>query len=215
MKKWIFLLVTAIPVLGIAQSHTKGTLSFNANFDGGVHGTLAEVYYQNTLVSQDTSAAATTLFRLDAQYNILQWLSAGMFFRTGKYIEDPDNAEAAGNKVNDFSLGIRAYAVNKDKFALYFGLYYGFSGLEINRIYSGIPAQYKWKGNNLSADLGFNWYFARNVGLNFSIGYYGHAFDLKEYYINNVSQNLTDWKHTFDTKGAHVNLGVAFHLFGK
>lgn len=215
MKNWIVLFSLLLPVWVFSQSHTKGTLSFNANFDGGVHGTLAEVYFQNTLVDQDTSAAATTLFRLDAQYNVLQWLSAGVFFRTGKYIEDPDNAEAAGNKVTDFSLGIRAYAVNKDKFALYVGLYYGFSGLEINRVYSTIPARYKWKGNNLSADFGFNWYFARNVGLNFSLGYSGHNFDLKEYYINNVSQNLTDWKHTFDTKGVHVNLGIAFHLLGK
>lgn len=74
MKKWIYFFGMVIPVFGFSQSHTKGTLFFNANFDGGVHVTVAQVYYQNTWVDQDTSTAATTLFRLDAQYNILQWL---------------------------------------------------------------------------------------------------------------------------------------------
>ena len=197
------------------QSHNKNTVSVNLGFDGAAHGTVAEVYYNGTLVDQDTSAAATTLFRFDAHYNILPWLSAGILYRKGKYIEDPDNAEENGNKVSDFSFGIRAYGVNKDKFALYAGLYYGFSNLEINRLYSGIPAQYKWKGNNFSADLGFNWYFAKMVGMNFSLGYSGHNFDLQEYSINNTPQNLTGWTHTFDTKGAHVVLGVCFKFLGE
>jgi hypothetical protein len=215
MKRGLIIICYMLPILVTSQSHTKGTLSFNANFDGGVHGTVAEVYFQNTLVDQDTSAAATTLFRVDAQYNFLKWLSGGIFLRTGKYLEDPDNAEEAGNKVLDFSLGLRAYMVNKDKFSLYFGIYYGTSALEINRIYTSTPVQYKWKGNNLSSDIGFNWYFVRNIGLNFSLGYSGHNFDLKEYYINNAAQNLTDWKHTFDTKGGHINLGIAFHILGE
>lgn len=214
MKKILIIICMLFPFLGSSQSHSKGTLSFNASFDAGVHGTIAETRYQNTVVGQDTSGAATTMFRMDVQYNFIPRLSAGIFLRTGKYIEDPDNAEAAGNSVTDFSFGLRAYLVNKDKFAMYFGLYYGMSGLEINRIYGIVPEQHVWKGSNLSADLGFNWYFAKNIGLNFSLGYSGHNFDLKEYYINNVSQNLTDWKHTFDTKGVHFNLGIAVHILG-
>lgn len=215
MKNSLLALFFFLPFLVNSQAHKKGTISSSLGFDGAVHGTLAEVKYNGTLIDQDTSAAGTTLFRFDAQYNILKWLSAGIFFRTGKYIEDPDNAEANGNKVTDFSLGIRAYALNKDKFTLYFGAYFGTSNLQISRIYSGIPADYKWNGNNFSADLGFNWYFAKNIGLNFALGYSGHNFLLKEYYINNNAQDLTNWEHTFITKGVHVNLGVAFHILGK
>lgn len=97
---------------------------------------------------------------------------------------------------------------------MYAGIYYGFSNLEINRIYTGIPVNYQWKGNNFSVDLGFNWYFAKIAGLNFSLGYSGHAFDLQEYSINGSQQSLANSKHTFDTKGAHVNLGVVFHILG-
>lgn len=93
----IFFLLSSLFVF--SQAHKKNTVSFNLNFDGAAHGTLAETYFNGTLIDQDTSAAATTMFRFDAQYNIIERVSVGIFYRKGKYIEDPDNAEAAGNKV--------------------------------------------------------------------------------------------------------------------
>jgi hypothetical protein len=212
----IFILIFFSKSEIFSQSHSKNTLSFDLNFDGGAHATFSEQYYNNVLIDQDTSGAVTTMFRFDAHYNILKPLSVGLFFRSGKYIEDAENTEATGNKVTDFSIGLRGYMVNKEKFALYAGLYFGTGNLEINRIYfSTIPFRYLWKGGNYSFDLGFNWYFAKIAGLNFSLGYSGHKFDLKEYYINGTLQDLSNSSHTFDTQGAHINLGVVFRFLGE
>lgn len=218
MKSIIFIICMWIPIIGISQSHSKNTLSFNLGFDAGIHGTVSEYYYNSTLIDQDTSAAGTKMLRFDAQYNILKFLSLGLNYRGGSYIEDPDNASAAGNKVNMLALGLRLYPVNKDKFALYFGLNFGTSNLEINRIYTFFVStkhRYVWKSPHFSADMGFNWYFAKNFGMNFSLGYSGQNFDLQEYYIDGTQQDLSNQKHTFLTKGVHVNIGLAFRVFGE
>ena len=205
-------------LVGISQSHNKGTLSFNLGYDVGLHGTVSEYSYNGILIDQDTSAAGTKMVRFDVQYNMLKFLSLGLNYRGGSYIEDPDNAEANGNKVNMTSIGLRLYPVNKDKFTMYFGLNFGGSNLEINRIYTFFVStkhRYIWRSPHFSADMGFNWYFAKNIGLNFALGYSGQNFNLEEYYIEGTRQDLTNQEHTFLTKGIHVNLGLAFHVFGK
>lgn len=219
MKKILIaiLIICLSPVIGKTQSHSKNTLSFNLDFDAGIHGTVSEYYYNNVLIDQDTSAAGTKMFRFDAQYNILKFLSAGFTFRKGSYVEDPDNVGANGNKIGIVSLGLRLYPINKDKFAMYLGLNFGSSHLQINRVNTiivSINQRYEWQSPHFSAEFGFNWYFAKNIGMNFNLGYAGHNFNLKEYYINSTQQNLTNQKHTFITKGAHVGIGLAFRLLG-
>lgn len=220
MKKILFTitLLFSFSIIANSQSHSKNTLSFNLDYDLGIHGTVSEYYYQNVLIDQDTSAAGTQMVRFDVQYNILKFLSAGLTYRKGSYIEDPDNADADGNKVAIFSLGLRLYPVNKEKFALYFGLNFGSSNLEINRSYTFITTsrhRYLWNSPHFSTELGFNWYFAKGIGMNFNLGYSGHNFNLREYYINGTQQDLTNQKHTFLTKGVHIGIGLAIRLLGE
>lgn len=219
MKKVLLaiLITCLLPQFGKTQSHSKKTLSFNLDYDLGIHGTVSEYYYQNTLIDQDTSAAGTKLIRLDVQYNIFKFLSAGLTFRKGSYIEDPENAEADGNSVGIFSLGFRLYPINKDKFAMYFGLNFGGSNLEINRKYTFITTSahhYEWSSPHFSSELGFNWYFGKGVGMNFNLGYSSHNYNLKKYTINGNQQDLTNQKHTFLTKGVHIGIGLAVRLLG-
>lgn len=217
MKKLIMILTTFIATNAFTQSHSKGTLSLQAGFDLGIHGTIYESQYSGTTVSEDTSGAGTKMFRMDVNYNIFKFLSVGLNFRGGSYIEDPDNYEANGNKVNIFGLSLRLYPVNKDKFAMYIGPTFGTSNLEINRIYTFITTfnyQYKFKSPHFGVDMGFNWYFAPKVGMNFNLGYSGQKFKMEEYSINGSAQDLTNWNNVLTTKGVHLGIGVAFHFLG-
>jgi hypothetical protein len=202
-----------------AQAQNKGAFSFNLVYDAGVHGTLyTREYKGNSVNDPDTSAAGTQMIRINAQYNILKWLSAGFDLRSGSYIEDPENATANGNKISMFGLNLRLYPVNRDKFVWYFGTTLGSSKLEINRIYTfiiSVPEQYKLKSPHFSLETGFNWYFLKNFGLNFGIGYSAQNYLLTEYYLNKERQNLSDWNNTLKTAGLHVDFGLAFHVGGR
>lgn len=202
-----------------AQSHNKGAFSFNLGFDGGVHGTSYTSKYQGNLVDgPDTSAAGTNLIRFNAHYNIFKWMSVGLDFRNGKYIEDPENATANGNKVSMYGIGLRFYPVNREKFAWYLGSTFGGSRLEINRIYTIIvafPARYKLTSGHFGLETGFNWYFAKNFGMNFGLGYSSQNYLLNEFYFNGEKQDITDYENRILTKGIHFNLGLAFHFGGR
>lgn len=211
-------LVTLSCIQVFSQAQNKGAFSFNLDYDAGVHGTLYTQEFKGNKVNQtDTSAAGTQLFRINAQYNILKWLSAGLDLRAGKYIEDPENATANGNKVSMWGLSIRLYPVNRNKFVWYLGATLGGSRLEINRIYTlliSVPERSLFKSPHLGLETGFNWYFARNFGMNFGLGFSSQNYKLTEYYFNNDKQDLSDWNNQLSTIGLHMNLGLAFHFGG-
>jgi hypothetical protein len=201
-----------------AQAQDKGAFSFNVDYDGGLHYVEWESKYNGTVTDQDTSGAGTRMLRLNAQYNILKWLSAGLDLRTGSYIETVENATSNGNKVNMWGVSLRLYPLNKEKIVWYIGTTLGGSRLEINRIYTfivAIPAQYKFKSPHFGLETGFNWYFAKNFGMNFCLGYSSQNFTMTEYYLNNNKQDLTNWDNHLLTKGLHTNIGLAFHFGGK
>lgn len=202
--------------IAFGQAQDKGVISFSAGYDAGIHGTIYTSQYQNNSpTAPDTSAAGTQLFRLNAHYNIFKFLSAGIDFRTGSYVEDPENAIAAGNKVSMYGLSLRLYPVNKDKFVWYIGANFGGSRLTINRIYTfiiSVPAQNKFKSPHSSFETGFNWYFTEKIGINFGLGYSSQNFLMTYSKWNGEEQDLSDWTNKLTTKGIHFNLGLAVHL---
>jgi hypothetical protein len=216
MKLFSFFIGLLISSMALAQSHNNGTLSAQIGFDAGVHGTVTENRYNNTVVSQDTSAAGTTLANISVSYSITKWLSAGLTFSGGKYIEDPDNAEANGNSIAVYGVSLRLYPANKDKFNWWLGADFGKAGLEINRIYTifstPIDNQYVFKGNHMSFNSGINWYFANFMGIHFTMGYSQHKFTLDEYNIEGTAQDLTNTNYTMNTKGAQFKLGLSFKI---
>ncbi|TNF47354.1 MAG: hypothetical protein EP305_08060 [Bacteroidetes bacterium] len=206
----------ALSTVAFGQAQDKGVISFSAGYDAGIHGTIYTSQYQNNSPSTpDTSMAGTQLFRLNAHYNIFKFLSAGLDFRTGSYVEDPDNATSNGNKVLMYGLSLRLYPVNKDKFVWYVGANFGGSRLTIKRTYTvivAIPELSKYKSPHTSFETGFNWYFTEKIGMNFGLGYSSQNFLLTYYKLNGEEYDLSDWTNKLTTKGIHFNLGLAVHL---
>lgn len=198
------------------QALEKGTFSFNLGFDGGVHGTESRTYFNDDLVgTPDTSAAGTSLFRLNAQYHFLNRLSAGLDFRIGKYIEDPDNMEADGNSVSLYAISLRFYPVNRDKFNLYLGSTLGLSALEINRKTTTLiplSQQYKYSSGHFGLESGFNWYFINRFGLNFCLGYLTQNYTMNEFRVNGNELDLSNQKYKLKTIGLNLGIGLSFYL---
>lgn len=198
----------------IVQSHEKGTLSFQTNFDLGVHATHYTNTYKGALLESKDDGAATALVMINASYNPLQFLSVGINTGFGSYLEDPDNAEADGNRYRRLGLDIKAYYLNHDKFNMFMGMQIGASGLEINRkvpligsLYS--TQKYKYSAPYLDIHSGFNWYFANHLGLNMQAGYSLHSFKLKEAYLSGNKWDLNNYDVQLGTRGIRLQLGAS------
>ncbi len=209
------LLLTCVCMHLFSQAHNKGTFSFQLNYQTGLHKTIYESTYYGNLVDRDTRAALTSLFNFTAQYNFIKPFSAGINFSSGRYIEDPEDAEADGNKVNTLSLDLRAYLVNKEKFNWFLSLDYGIANLEINRIYTFITSfryKYLFKSPHFSLYTGFNWYFAKFIGMNFQLGYSGHNFLMNKLWINGDEQDISNLKNTLQATGVNIRLGLSIKI---
>ena len=225
MQKLLFVLsISFISIFSYSQSHTPGTLNFSLSYDVGAHLVLYDSKFDNGTLSfeseQDSSGAATSLFRFDAHFNILERLSVGLNYRTGQYIEDPDNTQAIGNKINVVGLNVRYYLVNKNKFAMYLGGAFGSSKLVMNRqtdpiFNTVILFDYKFSGSHYGLETGFNFYFSNNFGMNVGLGYASQKFKMKEHTFNGVDQDLTNYENILSSKGATFNIGLTFKLGGK
>jgi hypothetical protein len=212
MRKLAIGLILSIASSAYSQLHPSKSVSMNLNFDAGIHLALYKPEFNGVSFGTDSSAAGTTLVRLNPQFHILNWLSAGIDFRWGGYIEDPDNAEAAGNKIRTTSLFVRLIPVNKDKFAWYIGAGLGMNALHIRRRFGIIPTlhEYRFSGGGSFIDTGINFMATKNLGFNFNLGYMGSNMKLRNYIINGSDQNISNWNNYMNTKGVTIGLGLTF-----
>lgn len=217
MKK-IFLLFLGLSfsINLAAQSHHAGTLSFQLGYDVGVHQTDYTSKYNGTLLSQDKDNAATTAVMFGAQYNLIEFLSLGLNFGAGSYIEDRDKIENNGNTFRVLSLDLRIYPINNEKFNWFLSPRLGVSNLKINRKVGPpillISQESKYNSPHFGIYTGFNWYFLSFIGINAQLGYTNHNFLMKEYNINGVSQNLNNFENRLKVSGVQLQLGLSVKI---
>ncbi len=197
-----------------AQSHEQGTVSFQVNFDAAVYATHYSNKFNGTEIESKDDGAATTLLMFNAAYNPFRFLSIGLNAGTGSYLEDPDDAEADGNSYRRLGLDVKAYYLNHDRFNMFFGVQSGVTGLEINRktvivapLYS--TQQQKYRAPYLGLNTGFNWYFAKYVGMNMQIGYSAHGFKLYEATLSGNKIDLSNSDIRLKTGGVHFQVGAS------
>ena len=211
MKKiFLFVSLSILVNLSYSQSNVPGRISLSAGFDMGGHYIISEETYSGTVIDQDTSGAATKLFHFNAHYSLANWFSAGLGFRIGNYVEDPDDPDSKyqSNSVNEFYLDTRFYFLNKDKFNMYGMLSGGKTSFTLNHDEAGFKVTNKYSAPVIRLGLGFNWYFTKYIGLWYNMEYAGRNFKLLSQDINGTATDLTNYKFTFNTKGAHFAIGI-------
>lgn len=214
---YLAILFIAASIFTNAQGLKKGNFSANIDYDATIYGVIYTSKYKGTTIQEDTTGTGTQMLRLNAQYSIFNRFSAGVDLRSGKYLENPENAEANGNSVSLWGLNLRFYPVNREKFNWYIGTTFGGSNLEINRRYTFIVTwteRYKFTSSHFALESGFNWYFAKNFGMNFGLGYCSQNYLMKEKYVNSDKQDLTDWDNRLKAGGMSISFGLAMR-FGK
>ncbi len=211
MKKISFIiLLTCLVSTAFSQSNVPGRFSLSTGFDIGGHVTYNTHRYKGTLIDEDTSGSATKLFQFNAHYSFAKWFSAGLGFRNGSYIEDPNDPDTKyeSNTVGEFYLDTRFYFVNKDKFNMYGGLSFGRTNLHYNYTYAPIVVNADYSGGSWRLALGLNWYLSKYVGFWFNMDYAGRNFLMTHYDINASNFDLTDNEFRLLTKGLHLAFGI-------
>ncbi|MFN4121962.1 MAG: hypothetical protein ACK4GL_01510 [Flavobacteriales bacterium] len=195
-----------------AQSHDKGTFSAQLNYDFGVHRTVYTSKFNGFELNRDEGAAATSMLALNFQYNPAKLFSAGFNFNTGAYLENPDNAEAAGNTYRSFFFDLRLYALNKDRFNWFLAPKVGVANLEINRRKGIIVETSNYRATPFGIYSGFNWYPTAIFGLNMQLGYTSHNLKMRSFSVAGTEVNLNNFDNRIAAGGIHLQLGISLKI---
>jgi hypothetical protein len=212
MKTIYTLLISLISISANCQMHEKGTFQAKIGYGNSVYGTLTTTTLKinNTSFSNtDTSGAVTSHYPIELKYGLGDRFSVGLYGRFGRYLYDTADVKTKENKFSAFGIATEFYAVNKEKWNLYFNL--GFHTVNLMIIEKPNPfttTEGKYKGTGMKAGIGTNIMLFKPVALNFNLGYDGNNLNLKEFYINQNKQDLSNLDVNLVTKGIRYGIGL-------
>lgn len=193
----------------LAQVNAKGTLQVGLGAAFGAHAThtTSELRYGNfALTHSDNGGAVTVTFPIEVQVGLANRFSLGACLEPGRYL---DSAGTHPNALFLMAIAPRFYAVNKDHFALFFGLGLGLNYLRIADVRSGNQRFVdRYAGGYLRPGVGLLWYFGKVVGLNVGLDYTANTFKWKGRDPNDPTFGLVAYSASLKTSGVVFKIGL-------
>ncbi len=211
MKKYLLTILISFIALGTqAQVGEKG--KFYIDFGGGVGVYKTDFTYKDNLSNvEGEDTVATTYGAFGVEYGIMNWVSAGLNFKSGQYLYE--NANGRSNKWKVLELSSHFYFLNKEKFTLYGNATIGSGFLTETGTWILWPYERKFSGAHYSLGLGFKWLFIKEkVGIFMNYEFNRYGLDMKEYVLNNQDQDLSNVTATHDVKGSELKFGLSIKL---
>jgi len=182
MKKFIFvvaLLATSV-VSSWAQSNTSGTFHVGLGYGALIGGATIK-----DDVTSNKGVGVRANYGVRASYGICDAVSLGVYLRKEGAVyavgSNGYNSSVSYNVTQStvgFGIEPKFYAVNKDKFNLYIA---PSIGLVAGKTYNdyGASTKYSTSGLGYGATVGFNWYWAKYIGMSLDLGYAGVSTKVK------------------------------------
>ncbi len=213
MKKIIIsaIFIATASFSAFAQSNTKGTIHVGLGWGVSLGGANIK-----TGVLESDGVGAKSNYGIRASYGLGKAFSLGIFLRkeSAIYVSTFTNSNFTTSTASlDFvTSGIgtglegKVYAVNKDKFNLYFAPSLGFS---TGKAYYDFATATKTtlSGLNYGLTAGFNWYWASFIGMSLDLGYSGAS-------LSGKFDGATD-KTTVSGGGFYFGLGLVSKFGGE
>lgn len=207
MKK-IFTMVVAISltsVTSLSQSNSFGALNLSGGVGFGAYTTTSEVsasYLNGSFVisDRDTSTGVTTYGQFAADLGIIDFISAGVYFQTGKYLQEKEDGVTKDNSLWKLGIMPKIYLINKDKFNLNLGFGFAIERLRTSEENGNTSAEAKYSGTNMHFRLGTNFYFTNSVGMFIHAGY-----DINKLTLNSYSYTVGNTTNTPDNLSGNLN----------
>ncbi len=192
-----------------AQVNTKGTLQFGLGVSFGAHATRfdSEVSFLGlSIKNSDSDGAVTVTVPIEAQYGLSDRFSVGLYLEPGSYV---DSAGTHPNKLFLMGISPRYYAVNKDRFALYFNADLGLSQLRISDVKNGINRfTDTYSGANLRLGTAVQFYFGQAIGLHLGLKYAANNFNWRARDPRDPILDAVDYSATLKTSGVQFEIGL-------
>ena len=132
--------------------------------------------------------------------------SIGLYVEPGSYV---DSAGTHPNKLFLIGLSPRYYAVNKDRFALYFNADLGLSQLRISDVKNGINRfTDTYSGASLRFGTAFQFYFSQMIGLQLGLKYAANNFKWRGRDPRDPILDAVDYSATLKTSGVQFEIGL-------
>ncbi|MES2286303.1 MAG: hypothetical protein V4547_11495 [Bacteroidota bacterium] len=166
--------------------------------------------FSTTRIKKDTTnAAAATVYPLNIEFGLKNWLGIGARVAYSKYFSEKDSI--SGLKVGvtgiDAGLVLNLHLIKTNRFDLPIGVTLGYSSFKLDS---------KDTLNTIAKDNGFNYgfaaiprfYFGEHIGLSFNLGYTVYSYPSILFSNKNDSNLNNDTDRVFKLKASGVNIGV-------
>ena len=212
MKKLGLFIAAFVMIIQMhAQSHSRGTWSFQLGYNAGLQTVVSDIKTNNMPVNQLKNTDFTSMLAFSAHNNLLKFFSLGVGGEYGQFFMD--TATALPNKMRALNLESRIYLLNKDHYNVYLGAGFGFSSLKIQDILTnGSTEIMNFSTPNMQLLVGFNRYFFDVVGFHGHMIYSKKDFELKKVTLDQVEQDLTNIMHDKAMTGLSVQLGLSLNF---
>lgn len=208
-------LLAALSFIGStsAQMNDVGTFNIAAGIGLGVHGTI----YQNTITlggftvtDEEEDGAITVTVPIDVQFGIARPVSIGLYLEPGAYL---DSNATRTNALFMAGIKPRFYLVQSGDVAWTMDARIGMNFLDINDTDDSLrKLKTKYTGPHFGIGTGVGAYFGGVVGVNVGLTWIRSSFDLKEYTIDEVPQDLDTFQAELETSGVELSIQLAFRF---
>ena len=173
---------------GGAYNHYITLTNLNSNESVSDHDTIAPLYWT-----------------LEAEYGVLDWMTTGISFSRGKFLEFEDDES---NGFNQLDWSSHFYFLNKDKFSFYGNMKLGYNFWKFQAGDPRVTA--KFTGVHFALGVGGKWMFTKYVGMFFDWQWNKYGMNLVQYEERGSTYNLlTDLAWKSDARGTTMRLGIA------
>ena len=219
--------ITVDPSIGFAIYKTKSHSEHDEDYWNGTS------VVSKRVVQDTTDGAGSTIYGLNGEYGVTDWLGVGVRFAYSHYIQEtqhdtvlfPTGVETFSYKPKarsvDFGINVNFHLVKGKRFDMPICLTFGYSNFKLsNNNPDTDPSSYDNSGS-VGKDNGMNYgillmpkiYFGKtqHVGLAFHIGYMGYKYPSLQF-SNNGDSNLNDnnnWKFRLNGNGFNIGIGLS------
>jgi hypothetical protein len=217
----------------------KGSIAIEAGVGLAIYGTKIHTesdqkvftgsgFVTKRIVDDTTDGAGSTIYTINGEYGVNDWLGLGLRFGYSNYFEDTEHDTIFGTaytykpKVRsvDFGLNVNFHLVKTKRFDMPICVTLGYSNFKYwqnnpNSNFPGLPDN----GGAMGKDNGMNFgillvpkiYFSDHVGMYFNIGYMGYKYPSIAFSNNSDADlnNDNNWKYTLKGNGFNIGVGIA------
>lgn len=216
MKKLLLFIPLALS-LYIAEAQSEKEFQIRAGLGWSVYGTESEFTLKTgfgNFTTRETDGAATVHLPLEFRYGFNERINAGLDFKFGSYLYDPDSSDGKSNRFVVAGIGGEYAFIAREKIRWYGGI--GINGcslvLEETDELTDTKTVLTYSGGGFRLNTGLMVFLIGGFGLNFNLGYDAHNFTLRNYEVNGTEIDLDNIEATLRVAGVDGTIGAFFRF---